>query len=163
MGLAGLLLAWMLNQRGAQRASVAAYAFSFFATISVGLLGHETLGRPASGVDMVPVIQKVLKPDMPIYGVRLLDHTLPFFLQRTTVVVEYPDELEFGVQQEPQKWLPTLAEFKTAWGNGQPALALMSPGTFLEMQPAFKAEGLPLHTLARDARRVVVTKFSLPP
>ena len=41
-------------------------------------------------------------------------------------MVEAPDELEFGVNQEPQKWLPTLAAFSTAWTSGRPALALMA-------------------------------------
>ena len=163
LGLAGMVWAWVLNRRGTQRASIVAYAFGFLAVTSVGLLGHEKLGRPASGVDLVPTIQRVLKPEMPIYGVRLLDHTLPFYLQRTIVMVEHPDELEFGVQQEPQKWLPTMAAFKARWGNGQAALALMSPGTFAELQLEFQAQALPLHVVARDTRRVVVSNFPIAP
>jgi hypothetical protein len=96
---------------------------------------------------------------MPIYSVRLLDHTLPFYLRRTTVMVEEPDELEFGTQREPAKWLPTVAAFKQAWTTGGPALALMSPKTHAELQ----AQALPMSVVARDQRRVVVANFALPP
>ena len=52
------------------------------------------------------------------YSVQLLDHTLPFYLRRPMIMVERPDELEFGTKQEPQKWLPTTAAFKQVWASG---------------------------------------------
>ena len=122
----------------------------------IGLLGHESLGLPRSGVALVPQIRAVLTPDMPVYSVRVLDHTLPFYLQRTMTMVEHPDELAFGVAQEPQKWLPTLAAFRAAWTDGPHAVAVMSPDTHAMLQ----AEGLPMVPLAQDARRVVVTNFN---
>ena len=156
VAVVGLIAAAVLNRRGALRASIATYAFSFFAATTVGLLGHETLGRPASGADLVPAIEARLQPGMPIYSVRLLDHTLPFYLRRTTVMVEQPDELEFGTQREPQKWLPTLSAFEHVWKNGSPAIALMTPSTYAELQ----AMALPMHPVARDQRRVVVANFA---
>jgi 4-amino-4-deoxy-L-arabinose transferase-like glycosyltransferase len=128
-------------------------ALAIFLATTIGLLGHETLGRSASGADLVPAIDKVLKPDMPIYSVRMLDHTLPFYLRRTTIMVETPDELEFGTQQEPSKWVPTLDAFINLWKSGPQALALMSPDTYLTLE----TRGLPMAVVARDARRVVVT------
>jgi hypothetical protein len=92
---------------------------------------------------------------MPIYSVRLLDHTLPFYLARTTILVEDPDELAFGVRQEPQKWLATLPAFTQAWATGTPALAIMSPKTHADLQ----AGGLAMRTVAADDRRVVVANF----
>ncbi|MDE2368411.1 MAG: glycosyltransferase family 39 protein [Burkholderiales bacterium] len=153
--LAALALAWLLNRRGQLGASIAAYALGFFAATTVGMVGHEALGRAISGVDLVPPIEAVLQPAMPIYAVRLLDHTLPFYLRRTMILVEQPDELEFGVQQEPQKWLPTLAAFRSAWRAGQPALALMNHATYAELQ----ADHLPMTVVAQDERRVVVANF----
>jgi hypothetical protein len=95
---------------------------------------------------------------MPLYAVRLLDHTLPYYLRRTVVMVEEPDELAFGTQQEPQKWLPTLAAFAQAWTAGPPALALMTPATHAEL----RAQHLPMTVVAQDQRRVVVANFPLP-
>jgi 4-amino-4-deoxy-L-arabinose transferase-like glycosyltransferase len=155
LAVAALLGAVWLQRQGAQGPSIALAAFGFFGATTLGLLGHETLGRPASGADLLPAIHAVLKPGMPIYSVKLLDHTLPYYLRRTTVMVEEPDELAFGTRQEPQKWLPTVAAFTQAWTVGPPALAVMTSTTFSELQ----AQHLPMTTVAQDARRVVVANF----
>ena len=155
VAVAGMLVAHRLNRRGRLMASITAYALSMFGALTIGLLGHESLGLPRSGVALVPQIRAVLTPEMPIFSVRVLDHTLPFYLQRTMTMVEHADELEFGLKQEPQKWLPTLAAFRAAWVDGPHAIAVMSPGTHAML----RAEGLPMVPLAQDARRVVVTNF----
>ncbi len=152
----GVWLARRLNARGQLDGSLTAYALALLAGVTVATVGHDTFGRSSSGIDMVPPMQAALTPDMPIYGVRVLDHTLPFYLQRTLTMVERPDELEFGTQQEPHKWLPTMAAFKQAWVSGVPAMAVMSPETHATLQ----AERLPLFTIAQNARRVVVVNFS---
>jgi 4-amino-4-deoxy-L-arabinose transferase-like glycosyltransferase len=152
--LAGLLLARRLNRRQDPSSSIVAYALAFFAATTIGLVGHEALGRSASGVDLVPAVRAVLSPGMPIYSVRLLDHTLPFYLRQTTIMVEEPDELQFGTAQEPQKWVPTLAAFRDAW-QAQRAVAVMSHDTHALLQ----REKLAMFPLAEDARRVVVANF----
>jgi len=151
--LGGVAGALCLQRRGQRTDSVAVFALAFFFGSTVGLVGHDVFGRASSGVGLVPAVQAELKPGMPLYGVRLLDHTLPFYLQHTLVMVEAPDELAFGTQQEPDKWLPTMAQFRQAWTAGPPALALMSPDTYAELQSA----GLPMRPVAQDARRVVVS------
>lgn len=154
--LLGLAAARGLARRGDLQSSFAATALAFFVATTVGMLGHETLGRAASGADLRPAINAVLTPAMPLYGVRMLDHTLPFYLRHTLVMVEEPDELAFGTGQEPQKWLPTLAAFRQAWTTGPKAMALMSPDTFAMLQ----TEALPMTVIARDEKRVVVANFS---
>ncbi len=154
--LLGLLLAWLCNRRGQPGLSITLFALAWFGGTTVGLAGHQTLGRSNSGVDLVPAIEAVLTPQMPIYSVRRLDHTLPFYLRRTMIMVEAPDELAFGVEQEPQKWLPTLAAFSAAWTAGPPALALMSRDSYQQL----KAQGLPMFDLTGDEKRLVVTNFS---
>ena len=155
LALAGCALAWAVNRRGfAWRARVI-YALTLFSATTVGMLAHEGVGYERSGAALVPVIEQALEPGMPIYSVRFLDHTLPFYLGRTTIMVEGADELAFGVEQEPQKWLPTRAAFEAAWASGRPALAIMSPQTHAELA----AEHLVLFKVAEDARRVVVANF----
>jgi 4-amino-4-deoxy-L-arabinose transferase-like glycosyltransferase len=162
LAVAALAAALGLQRRGSQLPSIASISMAacgFFGATTLGLLGHETLGRPASGAPLLPAIHAVLKPDMPIYSVKLLDHTLPYYLRRTVVMVEEPDELAFGTQQEPQKWLPTVAAFKAVWTAGPPALAILSPATFKDLQ----AQGLPMTPVAQDPRRVVVANFQSAP
>jgi 4-amino-4-deoxy-L-arabinose transferase-like glycosyltransferase len=155
LAVVALVGALWLQRRGPPLPSIALAACGFFGATTLSLLGHETLGRPASGADLLPAITAVLKPEMPIYSVKLLDHTLPYYLRRTVIMVEEPDELAFGTQQEPQKWLPTLSAFRAAWTTGPHALAILSPATFKDLQ----AQGLPMSTVAQDQRRVVVANF----
>ena len=157
--VAGTLAALALQRRGQQTHSIVVYALAMFCGTTVALVGHETLGRSISGVDLVPPMRAVLTPEMPIYGVKLLDHTLPFYLGRTLVMVAEPDELEYGTQQEPQKWLPSLAAFRERWLAGPRALAVMSPDTYAELQ----GQALPMSIVAQDARRVVAANFGSSP
>jgi 4-amino-4-deoxy-L-arabinose transferase-like glycosyltransferase len=156
--LAGALLARRLLRTRGVFPSVVAYALAMFLCITVALRAHEAMGRPSSGVDLVPAIDAVLTPDMPLYSVRVLDHTLPFYLRRTTIMVEHPDELQFGVNQEPQKWIPTVDGFIARWQDGPRAVAIMAPETYT----ALAARGVPMHRIAGDRRRVAVANFALP-
>lgn len=156
--LAGMLLARRLLRTRGVFPSVAAFALSMFLTCTIGLLGHEVMGRRAAGVDMLPAIKAVLKDDMPLYGVGMLDHTLPFYLGRTLTMVAAPDELEFGTQQEPDKWIPTMEAFVAKWKDGQPALGIMSPETY----DGLVAQHVPIYVVARDVRRVVASNFPPP-
>ena len=68
------------------------------------------------------------------------------------IMVESPDELEFGVNQEPELWMPTLDAFITRWQEDQTAYALMVPEQF----DALKAQHFPMQEVDRDSRRVIV-------
>ena len=150
------VLAIALVRRAARTAALAVYSLGWFLAASLGMVGHETVGRSASGVDLVPAVRKVLEPDMPLYGVRRLDHTLPFYLEHRLTMVEYADELAFGTRQQPDRWVPTLALFAERWQHGPRALAIMAPATFNEL----RAQGLVMTEITRDTRRVVVANFS---
>jgi 4-amino-4-deoxy-L-arabinose transferase-like glycosyltransferase len=151
----GAAAARWLNARGALDASITTYALAMFAGMTVATVGHDVFGRKSASIDLVPAMQQVLTADMPIYSVQLLDHTLPFYLRRPMIKVQRPDELEFGTQQEPQKWLPTTAKFKQVWASGPHAMALMTPDTFASLQ----AEGLVMRPIIQNARRIAVVNF----
>lgn len=149
--LLGIAAARWLLRRGVLP-SVAAYALGMYLGFTVALLGHETVGGPASGADIAPQVLRTLTPGMPFYGVRMLDHTLPFYVRHPLIMVAEADELAFGAAAEPGRWIPDLATFERAWRTGPPALAEMSPETYLELSPK-----LPLYVVAYDWRRVVVS------
>lgn len=155
----GAAAALWLRRTGRDGVGRVAYAVGIYLGLTVALLGHETFGRPASGVDLVPAIERVLRPDMPLYGVKRLDHTLPFYLRHPLTMVAEPDELEFGVGQEPERWIPTMQAFDARWRGGPRALALMTP----ETRDQLRAAGLPMWLVAEDARRVVVANFAIDP
>ena len=156
--LCGLAVALWVGRARVER-SIAVYALSMFFLVSSALVAHETFGRERSGVGLVAPIVAVLQPGMPIYSVRLLDHTLPFYLRHTTIMVEAPDELEFGTKREPEKWIPTLDGFITVWQAGPKAVAIMSPENYALLRDRKVA----MFPLAADSRRVVVTNFERVP
>jgi 4-amino-4-deoxy-L-arabinose transferase-like glycosyltransferase len=133
-------------------ASITSFASGFFLCAIIAGTGHEVLGRAVSGIDLANQVKASIPKNANIYSVRILDHTVPFYLGRTMVMVEFPDELEFGVNQEPDLWIPSLDAFKVRWNEDQSAYALMVPEQYLELQKT----GLPMQELGRDSRRVIV-------
>src|SRR6185437_9635127 len=81
LAIAGLALAWRL-EASSRMASLVAYSLTVFFAATLLIRGHEVFGRASSGVDLVPAIRAVAGDSVPIYSVRLLDHTLPFYLRR---------------------------------------------------------------------------------
>ena len=154
----GVGWAWFECNKGRLARSVLAVGVGFYGFAALAVAGHETLGRDASGIDLVAPIAAELTFDMPLYGVRRLDHTLPFYLRHTLVMVDSADELSFGVAQEPERWLPSLDAFARVWASGRPAMAIMTAATLAELAP----RGLTLRVVAQDAHRVVVANFEKP-
>ena len=110
------------------------------------------LGRAVSGIDLAQRVKTLIPANVNIYSVRMLDHTLPFYLGRTMIMVESPDELEFGVNQEPEFWIPTLDAFIERWKEDQASYALMVP----EQYTALQKINFPMQEVDRDSRRVIV-------
>ena len=142
--------AWQSKRNGIQ--SIVSFACGFFLCAIIPGTGHETLGRAVSGIDLVQRVKASIPEKVNFYSVRLLDHTVPFYLGRTMIMVESPDELEFGVNQEPTLWMPTLDAFIERWQEDQTAYALMVPEQF----EALKAQNFPMQEVDRDSRRVIV-------
>lgn len=132
--------------------SLTSFASGFFLCALIAGTGHETLGRAVSGIDLAEKVKATIPDKVNFYSVRILDHTVPFYLGKTMVMVEFPDELEFGVKQEPQLWLPTLDAFIERWSEDQTAYALMVPEQYVELQKL----NVPMQEVGRDSRRVIV-------
>ena len=69
-------------------------------------------------------------------------------------MVVYKDELGFGIEQEPGKFIPDFPLFEKTWNADREALALMSPDAY----DMFRAKGLPMRLVARDTRRIIVAR-----
>ncbi len=84
----------------------------------------------------------------------MYDQTLPFYLERTTTLVEYRDELGPGLDAEPDRGIAREADWIARWRSLPQAYALMAPDTHAE----FAAAGVPMRVIASDARRVLVAR-----
>jgi 4-amino-4-deoxy-L-arabinose transferase-like glycosyltransferase len=145
------LLAFMQSKRNGF-SSITSFAGGLFLCALIAGTGHETLGRAVSGIDLVEQVKADIPQKTNFYSVRILDHTVPFYLGRTMTMVEFPDELEFGVKQEPELWLPTLDAFIDRWKEDQTAYALMVPEQYVALQKL----NVPMQEVGRDSRRVIV-------
>lgn len=154
----GCLIAWLIKTKSPQ-ASITVYAFAFLLMTTIAGNGHETVGRQLSGVDLANQTRPFIKEGAPFYSVNMLDHTVPFYLGKTMIMVQYPDELAFGISQEPDKWLPSIEEFIKQWQSDENpnALAIMRPVTFEDLK---NNQNLEMELVAQDPERVVVKKIS---
>jgi len=150
--LVGALWALFQLRREKITAGLVALGIASLLGGQLALLGHDSLSPASSAAHLVKQIQPYLKPGVPFYSVGTYEQTLPFYLKRTVTLVDYQDEMAFGIQQEPDKWLPDYAAFEAAWRKAPYALAIMAPDTFNGLQ----TKGLPMREIARDTRRVVV-------
>ena len=143
-------LAW----RGRRHAALAVLAGAALVFAQLALSGHESLSTANSAYYVAQKTKPELKPGMPFYSVDTYDQSLQFYLRRSTTMVEYKDELGFGIAQEPEKFISSLAQFETAWIAQREALALMPHRTY----DNFRAKGLPMRLVARDTRRIIVAR-----
>ena len=152
--LLGGLTSFRLARQGRSTAAVFALACGGFGFGQGFLLGHDSLGSVNSAHDVAAAIRSQVPKEAPFFSVSTYDQSLQFYLKRTTTMVVYKDELGFGIEQEPQKFIPDLAGFERAWNAAPVAWALMSPDTWKE----FSEKGLPMTEVIRDTRRVIVRK-----
>ena len=153
------LVALWINRRS--RAGIfgatATFGLAWLLFGTIGGTGHEVFGRLSSGAPIAPAIKAAiakLPPDTPFYSVDVLDHTLPFYIDHTMIMVQHADELAFGISVEPQKWVPTVDAWIPRWEADRYALALMSPARYDQLL----AQHVPMQVVVRDPRRLIVEK-----
>lgn len=160
--LAGSLLAFWQARRSVQ-AGMLLLAITGFMGGQMLMLGHEPMGRYAAGVDHLPALQAELTPQTRLYVVGRYEQSLPFYLRRTMTMVQHADELEFGLQQQPELWIPTREEFMRVWlhhhASSTAAVAILSRDAYEQ----FVKSGLPMRVIGDDPRRVIVSSLLTPP
>lgn len=152
--LVGAAIAWWCLGRRKVTAAVLSLAFCHLIGTTVVLQSHNTYGQLKSAATLVPILQREITPDTPVFSVRAYDQTLPFYLGREVTLVEYIDEFALGEIQEPDRWIKSLDEFVARWQSLPQAAAYMGRDTWMELQQ----RGLPMRIVFEDQRRVVVTK-----
>jgi 4-amino-4-deoxy-L-arabinose transferase-like glycosyltransferase len=134
----------------------ATFIFSIGTMIGIEMVerGYEKISPLQSGHELAQAIKSKMTPDTRLYAVKTWDQSLPFYLQRTLTMVEYVDEFELGQQQEPQKHVPSVAQFPALWDAPGPAIAVVQPGGIEEM----RVLGLNFEVIHRHARRAAIYK-----
>jgi 4-amino-4-deoxy-L-arabinose transferase-like glycosyltransferase len=141
-------------RRGRKWAGIVALAVATLVFFDCTEDGYEEMSPRQSGHDVAEAMKPWLKPATRIYSVRHYDQTVPFYIKRTMILVDYVDEFELGQKAEPARGFPTVAGFRVDWLRDGDAIAIMQPGSY----EALKTEGLPMQLLHEDPRRVLVRK-----
>ena len=154
----GAAAAWLARRDGAAKDwAIVVLAAAGFLAGQVAFLGHEPWGRYIAGTAHLPALQAELRdPATPIYAVGRYEQALPFYLQRTLILVEFADEMEFGLEQQPQLWIPQRADFVTLWraraARGAAAVAILRHDVYAD----FQAQQLPMRVIGEDPKRVII-------
>jgi 4-amino-4-deoxy-L-arabinose transferase-like glycosyltransferase len=158
---ASYVLGWLALRKGgayARTVGVLALALGTMLAMQFGFAGSDVFRATRSSIDLVAVLEKAHDPpydrNAPFFQVRMYDQTLPFYLKRTTTLVEYRDELALGLDAEPERGIPHLAQWVSQWRALSQGYALMSPDT----HDRLAAEGVPMRVVASDPRRVLVAR-----
>lgn len=153
----GGLLGWWWLRGGKRTAAVLSVALTALVGAQIVQIGYDELSESRS---TEPILARVvaahgpLRSDVPFYTIRMYDQTLPYYLGRTVVQVEHPDELAMGIASEPEKAIATVDEWRPRWEAADQAYAIMQP----EDYETFKRDGVPMIELGRDPRRVIVSR-----
>jgi 4-amino-4-deoxy-L-arabinose transferase-like glycosyltransferase len=151
---AGAVLAVLLAMRDRPEIAMIALAAGGLGCAQLILTGHDSLAPANSSYYLAQQIRPHLKPGLPFYSLGIYEQTLPFYIKRTVTLVEARDELSFGIDQEPQKWVRDYEAFGRRWMSHAEALAIMHPNSLAY----FDQHRLPYEIIGRDTRRAVVRK-----
>ena len=135
---------------------VAIVAFTSLGGLQIAVAGFETFSPMRSTSAILRSAQQAapFAADAPFYQVEMHDQTVPFYLGRATRGVAFRQELALGIDAEPAKQIPTTEAWVAEWRGLARGYAILGP----ELHARLAAEGVPMRELARDPRRVVVSR-----
>jgi 4-amino-4-deoxy-L-arabinose transferase-like glycosyltransferase len=135
---------------------VGALSLSTLAMLQLAVAGFDAFSpvRSTSAILRAAQTPAAFARDAPFYQVGMYDQTAPFYLGRTTRLVAFRDELALGIDAEPSKQVPTLDAWSAEWSALSEGYAMLPPDVY----KLLSAQGVPMRELARDTRRVIVSR-----
>lgn len=152
--LAGAAVAWYCLGRRRVTGALLGVAMGHLLATTVVMQSHDAYGQLKSAAPFAGSLLRSIDQDTPVFAVRSYDQTLPYYLQRNVVLVDYVDEFAFGQMKEPGKSIASLDDFIVRWRSLPRAAAYMGHDTWRELGQG----GLPMRVVFEDPRRLVVTK-----
>lgn len=152
--LLGVIAALVLLRRENKLMAVLVLAISTLLVAQLGTSGYNTIAKERSAYFIAEAIRPYVKPEVPFYSVDTYEQTLPFYLKRTFTLVQYQDEMSFGIIQEPERWIADYASFAKVWQAQPAALAIMPVDTYTRL----KQMDFAMKVIYEDAQYIVVSK-----
>ncbi|VVC83433.1 glycosyltransferase family 39 protein [Sideroxydans sp. CL21] len=152
--LVSVIAALWLLRRDSKMIAVVVLAFSSLIAAQAGVSGYNTIARERSSYIIADAIKPLIKPDVPFYSVFCYEQTLPFYLKRTFTLVDYQDEMDFGIKMEPERWIPSVELLAKRWSAQAEAYAIVPTPLLYILQQ----QGIAMKEIYRDEQYVVVSK-----
>lgn len=149
--------AFHLLRRARDEASLAVLGLGSLLAIQLALSGTHVLDGHYSSERLIETVagEELRFPrEPPFYSVASYDQSVPFYLGRPVTLVGYKDELARGIASEPGKYVESIEEFLKKWQEHAEAFAIMTP----LMYERLRQRGFPGRVLARDERRVIISR-----
>ena len=152
--LVGMGAALWLLRRENKMVAVIVLAFSSLVATQTAVSGYNTIAPERSSYILADTIRPLIKPGVPFYSVFCYEQTLPFYLKRTFTLVDFQDEMDFGIKMEPERWISTVDLLAKRWSAQAEAYAIVPAQSFNILQK----QGMAMKEIYRDEQYVVVSK-----
>ena len=137
--------------------AISVYALCVLLGIQMISWGYQSISELRSSRAMAEAIQSYIdlsgKDFVEIYNVDRYDQSLPYYLDRTIKLVEFTEELKFGINQEPNKWT-NYANFLPIWLNSEQAICAISRPLYEQWQQ----QNIPMRTIYENSRYIAVAR-----
>jgi hypothetical protein len=153
----GALLCAVCVRRSRPCAALAALSAAWFAASATILVAADAAQSLFSAKDVALALRRQGAPGgiaIPLFAVQSYDQSLPFYLRRPLTLVDYRDEFDFGLTQDPERGIATLRQFAQVWLPLRNGFAVMPPGT----RDRLSASGVPMREIASFPERVIVSR-----
>jgi 4-amino-4-deoxy-L-arabinose transferase-like glycosyltransferase len=154
----GSLVSTLCVQRGRPMAALAALCGSWFLALGTILLAANAAQALFSAKDIAWALRREAGPSGaatdPIFSVQAYQQSLIFYLQRPIVLVDYRDEFDLGLTQDPARGIATLPLFARMWLPLEHGFAVMPPRT----RERLSALDVPAREVAHFPDRVVISR-----
>lgn len=141
-------------RRGSALSALAGTALCGFVASHLLIAGATELTPLNSAHELAQKIEPFITPQSRLFSVGMYQQTLTPYTGRTWTLVAYQDEMAFGIEQEPQRWISNLHDFENAWRDTADAIAVMRPSTYDELL----RDGLAMKQIAVFPDKIAVAK-----
>jgi 4-amino-4-deoxy-L-arabinose transferase-like glycosyltransferase len=151
---AGALTAALCVLQGRRLAAVTGLCGFWFLASGTILIAAIPAAPLFSAKDIAAVLQRQATPAQAVFAVQSYRQSLAFYLRRPVTLVDYRDEFDLGLTEDPQKGIATLQQFAAVWLALDGGFAVTPPRT----RDRLAALGLPMHEIARFPDEVIISR-----
>ena len=144
---------WLVRRRGVLAATALAAVGSLLLVTAL-LRTADQLPAQRHNRALVAAAAAHLGAGTAFFCVDAYEQSIPFYLRRTCTLVGYRGELDFGLAQDPERWIADLEQFAARWRTTADALAVIRPESYARLQRM----GLPMRVIYTAPNLVAVVR-----